>query len=56
MELQFSLLDPPLDQLIEGLDVEKFFDFFLSLVVIRFCLETRRIGLIVGVVFVEGGH
>ena len=54
-ELQFSLLNPSLDQLIKGSDVGRLFDYSLSLAVISFCLKTRRIGL-VAVIFVEWGH
>jgi len=53
---QFSLLDSSLDQLIEGSDVGGFFDSPPRLVMICFCLETRRVSLIVGVVFVQGEH
>ena len=40
-ELQFTLFDPSLDQLIEGLDVERFFNSSSNLAVISFCSETR---------------
>ena len=54
LELQFSLLDPSLDQLVEDSDVGRFFDSSPSLTVISFCLDTMRINLVIGVVFVEG--
>jgi len=50
----FILLDMFLDQLVEGSNVGRFFDFSSSLAVISFYLETRLIGLVVKVVFVEG--
>ena len=40
-ELQLSFLDPSLDQLIEGSDVEELLDLPLSLVVLNSCSETR---------------
>ena len=36
------------------MDVGRFFYFSLGLAVISFCSKTRRIDLVVGVVFVEG--
>ena len=41
LELKFSLLDPPLDQFVQDLDAGRFFNFFLSLAVISFYLDTR---------------
>ena len=41
--------------LFEGSDVGGFFDSPLSLAVVGFCSGMRRIGLIVGVIFMEGG-
>ena len=55
MELQFSLFYPSLEQLIESSNARGFFDSPSSLVVIGFYLGMRRISLIIGVVFVEGG-
>ena len=52
--MQFNLLDPSLDQLVEGLNVRKFFDFSLRLAVISFCSGMRQIGLVVGEAFAEG--
>ena len=54
LDLQFSLLDPSYDQLVEGTDVWRFFNFFSCLPLISWCSETRRIGLAIGVVFIEG--
>ena len=54
MKLQFNLLDLLLDQLVKGSDVRRLFDSPPSLEMIGFCSGTRRISLIIGVVFLEG--
>jgi len=56
LELQFSLLDPSLDQLVKISDVGRFFDASPSLVMISFYSEMRRIDLVVGVIFVQEGR
>ena len=53
-ELQFSLLNPSLDKLIESSGIRRFFDSSPSLAVISFCPKMRRISLTVRVIFMQG--
>ena len=53
MELQLWLLDPPLDQFVEGSDVRELFDLPPNLVLLNPCPETRRISFVVGAIFAQ---
>ena len=53
-ELQFSLLESSLYQLVQDSDVRRFFDSSPSLAVISFCSEMRQISLVARVLFVQG--
>jgi len=53
MELQLRLLDPPLDQLVEGSNVGELLDLPSSLVVLNPCPEMRKIHFIVGAFFAQ---
>jgi len=54
MELQLRLLDPPLDQFVEGSDVGELFNLPPSLTMQNSCLVIRRVSFVVRVVFAQG--
>ena len=53
MKLQLCLLDPPLDQLVEGSDVGELFNLSPKLVMLNPRPEMRRISFVVEAIFAQ---
>ena len=53
MKLQLLLLDPSLDQLVEGSDVKELIDLPPSLIMLNPCTKIRRIRFVIGVIFAQ---